>query len=496
MRDARTPRLIVLLALLPLCSCAVGPNYRRPEAPASPAYKEDNGWKPGNPSEPANDAAWWSIYNDPVLDTLERKIDISNQSVKAAEAAYRAAQAAVGIDRGSLLPTLTATGAQSRRGGNASNALTSTSVGTGSTGLPTSSGSRTTYSAALGGSWQIDLWGRIRRTVESDVARAQVSAADLAAARLSAQSTLAQDYFLMRAADEQKRLLDASVEAFRASLQIAQNRLKAGVTTVADVYTAQTELENTQAQATNALLTRARYEHAIAVLTGVTPAELSLATGAFATNVPVVPVGMPSTLLERRPDVAAAERSVASANALIGVARSAWFPSLTLSGSYGFTSDALAGLLNTGNSVWSLGPSLAETIFNGGARIAQNQQARANYDQAVANYRETVLTALQQVEDDLVSLRVLQEQYGLQETAVADARRSEELVLNQYRAGTADYSSVITAQTTRVNSEISLLSIQSQRLTASIELTTALGGGWSMAQLPQPNLLYSLPKSP
>jgi NodT family efflux transporter outer membrane factor (OMF) lipoprotein len=328
------------------------------------------------------------------------------------------------------------------------------------------------------------------------VARAQVSAADLAAARLSAQSTLAQDYFLMRAADEEKRLLDASIEAFRTSLQIAQNRVKAGVTTVADVYTAQTELENTQAQATNALLTRARYEHAIAVLTGATPAEISIAVGTFTASVPVVPAGMPSTLLERRPDVAGAERTVASANALIGVARSAWFPNLTLTGSYGFTNDALAGLLSSGNSVWSLGPQLAETLFSGGARIAQNQQARANYDQAVASYRETVLTALQQVEDDLVSLRVLQEQYGLQETAVADARRSEELVLNQYRAGTADYATVINAQTTRVNSEISLLTIQSQRLTASVELTTALGGGWNAAQLPQPNLIYSLPKSP
>jgi len=460
-----------------LCSCAVGPNYHRPAAPAAAAYREDQGWKPATPSQAASGAAWWSIYNDPTLDGLEQQVDVSNQTLKASEAAYRAARATVGIDRGSLLPTITATGAESRSGGRQTT---------------TSSSRGTTYSAAVGADWQIDLWGRIRRTVEADVARAQASAADVAAARLSAQSTLAQDYFQLRAADEQKRLLDASIEAFTTSLQIAKNRVNAGVTTLADVYTAQTQLENTEAQAISVLLTRAKLEHAIAVLVGKTPSEFSLEASSFPGTAPVVPAGVPSSLLERRPDIGAAERNVAASNAEIGVAIAAWFPSLTLSGSYGYTSTNLSTLLRASNSVWSFGPQLAETLFNGGARRAQNQQMRANYEAAVANYRETVLAAFQQVEDNLASLRVLQQQATLQDSALQDARRSEELTLNQYKAGVANYSSVITSQTARLTSEISSLSIQSQRLVASVDLITALGGGWDTAQLPQSGVFYNL----
>ena len=464
------------LAAMALTACAIGPNYKRPQTPAPAAYREDQGWKPANPGQISADQPWWSIYADPVLDGLERQVEVSNQSLKAAEAAYRSARAAVDVDRGSLLPDISLTGGATRSGG--SGTLVQSGVSVGGTG-----GHRTSFSAGAQGSWILDVWGRIRRTIESDSARAQASAADVAAARLSAQVLLAEDYFQLRAAEQQRRLYQSSIEAFQASLQIAQNRVKAGVTTVADVYSAQTELENTQAQSTSVLLTRAKLEHAIDVLTGRTPEDLTIDDGPLTATVPVVPAGVPSDLLQRRPDVSAAERSVASTNALIGVAEAAWFPSLTLNGSIDYTSGIFEGLLGAHNAVWSFGPQLAETVFNGGTRLAQTRAARANYDQAVANYRETVLSAFQQVEDNLSSLRVLEQQAQLQDTAVSDARRSEQLTLNQYKAGVADYATLLTSQTTRLSSEISALSIQSQRLVSSVELISALGGGWSTAQL-------------
>jgi NodT family efflux transporter outer membrane factor (OMF) lipoprotein len=464
-----------VLIVLSLSACAVGPNYRRPAAPLAPAYKEDQGWKAAAPSQIPDHALWWSIYQDPPLDALERQIDISNQTLKAAEAAYRAARAAVGVDRGALLPTISVTGSEVKS--RSPSPLSSGSAG--ATPASAGAGARRDYSAQAQGNWQIDLWGRIRRTVEADLARAQASAADLAAARLSAQAALAEDYFQLRAADEQERLLQASVVAFTESLRIARNRVKAGVATPADVYSAQTQLENTQAAAIGVQLTRAKLEHAIAVLTGQAPASLAIPTGVFAAVVPIVPAGVPSSLLERRPDIAATERGVAAANAGVGVATSAWFPNLQLTGNYGYSASALSGLIKAANSAWSFGPSLAETLFNGGARLSETRQARALYDESVANYRQTVLSALQQVEDDLSSLRVLQEQNEMQNTAVADARRSEEIALNQYKAGVSDYTAVLTAQTTRLSAEVNAVNIQSQRLTTSVELIASLGGGWS-----------------
>ena len=279
------------------------------------------------------------------------------------------------------------------------------------------------------------------------------------------------------------RLYQTEIDNFKTALTITQNQVKAGITTLADVYAAQTQLESTQAAAVNVQLTRAKFEHAIAVLIGKPPSELAIEQGSFTATVPVVPAGVPSTLLERRPDIAAAERSVASANALVGVAEAAWFPSLTLTGSYGFTSGVLPGLLKASNSLWSFGPSLAENVFNGGATLSQNREARANYDQAVATYRQTVLSAFQSVEDDLVTLRVLEQQGQLQETAVRDARLSEQLTVNQYKSGIVAYSSVITVQTTRLVDEINLLSIQSQQRVSSVDLISQLGGGWDAAQL-------------
>jgi NodT family efflux transporter outer membrane factor (OMF) lipoprotein len=475
----RRPTVLALLAMLG--GCAVGPNYHRPTSEVPTAYKEDQNWKPANPGEIPSNQIWWSIYSDPRLDELEQRVEVSNQTLKAAEATYRAAEEAVGVDRGTLFPVVNATGAYTRTGGGRSgNQVVTTGNGT-----TVASTGHNLYSAGLQGSWQLDVWGRIRRLVESDVAKAQASAADVAAARMSAQMTLAADYFQLRASDEQTRLYDSEIEDFKAALRVAQNQVKAGTTTLADVYAAETQLEGTQAAAVNVQLTRAKYEHAIAVLTGRPPSELAIDAGTLSATVPIVPAGLPSQLLERRPDIAAAERSVGSANALIGVAESAWFPSLTLSGSYGFSSGVLPGLLKTGNSLWSFGPSLAENLLNGGATIAQTREARANYDAAVATYRQTVLSAFQSVEDDLVSLRVLEQQAQLQETAVRDARLSEKLTFNQYKAGVVAYSSVITAQTTRLTDEINLLSVQSQRLVTSVDLVSQLGGGWGAAELNQ-----------
>ena len=471
-------RLIVLPLLASLCACEVGPDYMRPSVVISPMYKENAGWTPAAPQQAAGWETWWGIYNDPVLDGLEKEVDISNQNLRAAEAAFRAAQAEVSVQRSALLPTLSA-GLSVRAAGNGTSGANNNN--------PT-----VTVGATATGSWDADLWGRIRRTVEGSVATAQASAADIAAARLSAQSELATDYFSLRAADEQAKLFQETITDFQDALRIAQNRYDAGIATMADIYAAQTQVDNAQAQLVTIELTRARFEHAIAALTGRTPADLSISPGIIASTVPVVPAGVPSVLLQRRPDVAASEYNVAAANAQIGVAISAWFPDLTLTGSVATGGTSIGRLFNLSNLVWSVGPALSETIFSGGMREAQTAEARARYEQSVATYRQTVLTALQQVEDNLVALRVLEQSAAVQERTVADARQSEQLALNQYRAGTADFTSVIQAQTTRLNAENAALGILNQRLAASVGLVVALGGGWSNSQVPQPPDLYRL----
>lgn len=475
-------QLALLPLLLALAACAVGPKYRQPAVEAAPMYKENQGWQPATPAAIAAGQPWWSIYNDPVLDRLERQVVVSNQNLKAAEAAYRASQQIVAADRGSLFPQLSASGSVSKSGGGT--AVTTTSTGA---AVARAHGTQTIYDVGAQATWTLDIWGRIRRQVESDVAKAEASAADVVAAELSAQVTLAEDYFQLRAAEQEMRIYQTYLADLENALQITENQVAAGITTLADVYAAQTQLESTQAADNSVRLTRATYEHAIAVLIGKPPEELSLEEGPFTTTVPVVPVGVPSALLQRRPDVAAAERSVASANALIGVAESAWFPSLTLSGAYDFTSTTLAHLISTSNSLWSFGPQLAENLFSGGTILAQTREARANYDQAVANYRQTVLSAFQSVENDLATLRVLEESNGLQVTAVDAARLSEQLTLNQYKAGIVAYSGVITAQTLRLASEITLLSIQQQQLVASVDLVSQIGGTWSVTELQQPD---------
>jgi NodT family efflux transporter outer membrane factor (OMF) lipoprotein len=473
------PRKVSAVLLIPLfaavSACEVGPDYLRPATEVATAYKEEQGWMPASPQQAAAYQNWWAIYYDPVLDVLEKQVDVSNQNLKAAEAAYRAARADVGVQRGSLFPAITANG-------------TSRTSGSGS------GPSRTLYQASLAGSWDIDVWGRIRRTVEASVATAQASAADIAAARLSAQSELAADYFELRAADEEAQLLTAAVNDFETFLMITQNRYQVGTATQADVYAAQTQIDSVQAQVINTELTRERMAHAIATLIGKSANDVSIDRATLTTTVPVVPAGVPSMLLERRPDIAASQYSVAAANAEIGVAIAAWFPDLTLGGTAGSAAASLGSLFTAPTAIWAFGPTLAQTIFNGGAREFQTQAARARYDQAVANYRQTTLTAFQQVEDQLSTLKILQEQAAVEDQTVMDARQLETLVLNQYRAGTADFTSVINSQTARLTAENAALGVLNQRLAASVNLVVALGGGWDESRIPKPGTLYSLPE--
>jgi len=446
-------------------SCAVGPDYRRPVFETAPAYKEQTDWKPSEPNDAMDRGPWWNIFKDDELAALEAKIEISNENVKAAAAAFDQARALAAQARAGFWPTLTA-GVGAERG----------AIGT----APT----RTTVSATASGTWTLDIWGQIRRTVESNRASAQASAAALAAATLSAQGELAIDYFALRAQDQLQRILDDIVVAEQQSLKITENRYHFGVAAKADVVTAQAQLLNSQAQQINAKIQRGILEHAIAVLVGQQPASFSLAPAALRIDVPTVPAGVPSTLLERRPDVAEAERKMAAANAQIGVAKTAYFPTLSLSGSDQYTNSTFTHLISVPNRVWSIGPELAETLIDGGLRRAQVAQARAAYEANVAAYRQTVLSGFEQVEDEIVTLRVLEQQSVVEEAAVAAAREAEKLTLNQYKAGTVPYSSVITAQTTRLNSEETALSVFSSRLQASVTLIEALGGGWKDAGLP------------
>ena len=450
-----------------LAACAVGPDYHRPKFDAAPSYKESADWKPSEPNDVLTRGPWWEIYKDEELNQLENRVDISNENIKAAAASFDQARALVAQARAGFWPTIGVSAGRQRG-----------AVGAGPT--------ITSDTAAISGSWDLDIWGQIRRTVESDRASAQSSAAALAAARLSAQADLATDYFELRAQDQLQKLLDDTVVAEQLSLKITESRYKFGVAARADVVSAEAQLLSSQAQQVNARIQRAVLEHAIAVLIGQQPASFSIAPSSMRSDVPTVPAGIPSTLLERRPDIAEAERKVAAANAQIGVATSAYFPSLLLSGSDQYTSLKWSRLFNVPNRIWSLGPSLAETLIDGGLRRAEVAQARAAYDVSVDNYRQTVLSGFQQVEDDVVTLRVLEQQAVIEDAAVAAAREAEKLTLNQYKAGTVPYSSVITAQTTRLSAEQTALSVLSSRLQTSVALIEALGGGWDASQLPLP----------
>ena len=470
------PAAALLIAVLPLCvgACTVGPNYERPDAVVPVHYKEADGWKPAQPADALDRGPWWAVYRDPTLDALERQIDISNQTLKASEAAYRQALAVVQEGKSGYLPTMTL-GPQTQLTGTSSN--------------PSKAQSQFSVQASL--DWDLDVWGRIRRTVESDAANAQASAADLAVARLSAQATLAIDYFELRAADQNKRLYEATIDAYRRSLQIARNQFAAGIVAKSDVATAETQLQQAQAQAIDLGVQRATLEHAIALLVGKPPADLTIAPAPLATDVPVAPAGVPSTLLQRRPDIAEAERKMAAANAEIGVAQAAFYPDITLSAAIGAGTASLGNVVSAGEIAWSLGAALAETVFDGGLRQAQEASTRAAYDGSVATYRQTVLTGFQQVEDQLAALRVLEQEAEAQDAAVQTAKEATQLVLNEYKAGTIAYTSVVTAQTAQLDGERSAVTVRQNRLTSSVALIEALGGGWTTQQLPDQRTVRS-----
>lgn len=471
-----------LLLCFLLVGCEVGPDYVRPAPSSMPvAYKELQGWRPAQPRDMADRGEWWTAYGDTLLDQLAAQVAVSNQTLIADEAAFRQNVAVVAEARAQLFPTLGATPTATRRRGSTG------SLGSDTSGFGGSGGGRASNSYALEGtaSWEIDLWGRVRRQVESDVATAQASAADLANARLSLQSQLVTDYMLLRAADELSALLQRTASDYRRAVQIAQNQYNAGTAARGDVISAQTQLAGAEASLINAGVQRAQLEHAIAVLAGHAPSELTIPPGRLPPSVPLVPPGLPSTLLERRPDIASAERNVAAQNARIGVTLAAFYPQITLSGLLGLSGSTLGGLFSVANNVWSLGASAAQTLFDGGARSAAVRQARAEYDQAVATYRQTVLTAFQGIEDQLSNTRILQQQLDAEQRAVDLARRSVAIALNQYRAGTQPYTTVITAQNTQLSDEQTLLTVRQNLLTSSVSLIVALGGGWSDAALPR-----------
>jgi len=449
----------LFFATVLLAGCAVGPDYQRPVIDVGAQYRQAQGWTPARPADDALRADWWRLFNDPTLDGLMQAVLISNQTIAQVEAQYRQAQALLEASGALFFPTLGANAGVTRSGS-----------GSGDTSRQ--------YNLSGDVSWEADVWGRIRRTVESDRAQMQASAADLASTRLSVQSTLAQTYFRIRAFDAERRLLEQTLAAYERSLRMTENRYDAGVASQLDVSSAQVQLENALTQRLALDRQRAQLEHAMAVLLGKAPSDFRLDEARVLVAVPDVPAGLPSQLLERRPDVAAAERRVASANAEIGVAQAAWFPDLTLSAQGGFRSGQWAQWLTAPFSFWSLGPTLAMTIFDAGARSARIDQARAGYEAEVATYRQTVLTALQEVEDYLVALHGLEQEQLSQGRALAAARESLRVTRNQYDAGLIDYLSVVQVETSALGAERDAITLGADRLIASVQLMTALGGGW------------------
>ena len=471
----RMPLLAAAASTMLLSACAVGPDYVRPDVAQPAAFKEAAGWKTAQPNDAALRGNWWEVYNDPLLNDLQQQVNTSNLSLAQAEAAYRQARALVQSSRSEFFPTIGAEFDVTRSSSATvrNNQLTTTT---------STSGARTNHSLSLNASWEPDLWGRIRRTVEASDNSAQASAADLENVRLSMQAQLAQDYFQLRSLDEQKSLLERTLVDYERSLQLTQNQYTAGIVARADVIRAQTQLKSTQTQALDVGIQRAQLEHAIALLVGKAPAEFDIAPAPLVASVPAIPLVVPSALLERRPDIAAAERRLAAANAEIGVAKAAWFPSLGLSANVGYQSNSMSNLLSLPNRFWSIGPSLAQTLFDGGARRAQTDQAIAAYDENVALYRQTVLTGFQEVEDNLAALRILEQEAQTQDEAVQLARKSVEIANNQYKAGLVSYLDVITAQATALESETSAVNIRNRQLAASVLLIKALGGGWHADQ--------------
>jgi NodT family efflux transporter outer membrane factor (OMF) lipoprotein len=479
--------LAFLAAALLLTGCTVGPNYQRPTAPAAPAFKEDavpvpppnppgGGWKQVQPSDSAIRGEWWEIYQDPQLNQLEKQVSVSNQTLKASYEQYMQARAAIQYYRSQYFPTVQAGPSASRDRQSTNRPLYVT-------------GSKSTYNDIfLQGqvSWEPDLWGSVRRAVESQRAVAQASAADLANVDLSIHSELAVDYFELRGLDTQQQLLETTVQQYQQYLGLTQARFKGGVATESDVALAQTQLDQTRAQAIDVGVARAQYEHAIATLTGVPASSFGLPVAPLNLQLPQVPVGVPSQLLERRPDVAAAERRADAANAQIGIAIAAYYPTISLTGTGGFESKNATTLIQGPSSLWSLGGSAVELLFDAGRRHALTEEARDTYEQNAANYRQTVLQAFQEVEDNLSSLRILNNESLAQQRAVESAQRSLTISTTRYKGGVTTYLEVITAQTTQLANERTAADITTRQFAASVQLVKALGGGWDTTKLPTP----------
>jgi NodT family efflux transporter outer membrane factor (OMF) lipoprotein len=463
-----------MLAVLSACA-SVGPNYVKPatlspqaKSTMPPSYEEMDGWRIAQPKDNVLRGNWWQIYANPELNALEEQVAAANQNVAQAEANYRQAQALVRASRSGFYPTVTG-------GASVTRSRRSSEVG----GLRASND----FLLPIDFSWEIDLWGRVRRTVEVSQAGAQASQADLASALLSAQSLLAQDYFQLRTVDAQKKILEDTIEGYQKTLDLTKNRYTGGVASKADVLQAETQLKSTQAQSIDLGVQRAQLSHAMALLVGKPPSAFSIPVAPLVATPPAIPIGVPSDLLERRPDIASAERSVAAANARIGVAEAAFYPNITLSASAGLEAASLAKWLTWPARFWSVGPAVSEVLFDGGLRRAQTDQARAAYDAEVSAYRQTVLTGFQEVEDSLAALRVLEEEAQVQQEALTAARQTVDVVTNQYKSGMVSYLNVIVVQVIALSNEQTALNILGRRMAASVSLVKALGGGWDPSAL-------------
>lgn len=471
-------RIAVLTSLL-CSSCTIGPRYQRPVAQTPAGLKEIAGnaqWKMATPSDDLLKGKWWEIFGDPQLNKLEELVSLNNQNVKQAEAQFRQARAMVAANHANYYPSIGSTPA-----------ITQSDTGPNARGIGTSQ----TFSLPVTATWEPDLWGRVRLSVENAVDSAQVSAADLQNMLLSQQALLATDYFLLAAEDMQLKVLSDTIEAYQKNLELTINRYGGGVASKSDITLAQTQLDSAKAQFTDARITRAQYEHAIAMLTGQLPSSVEIGTSKIAGPPPPIPLAVPSQLLERRPDIAASERQVAAANANIGIAETAYYPTLTLSASAGFLSTNLATLFTYASRTWSTGPSLSQTLFDFGRRGAALKSAQASYDATVAAYRQTVIAAFQEVEDDLANLRYLAEEAVQQQEALVAARLALSLELDRYRAGTDSYLNVIQTQTIALGDEQTSVTILQRRMTAAVDLVKALGGGWDASALPSSDALRS-----
>jgi NodT family efflux transporter outer membrane factor (OMF) lipoprotein len=472
--SAKVRRLARLATFIFISACSVGPNYSRPPMATPATYKEADASKSSQSIGEVVRINWWEVFGDPELNALEPQVEISNQNVAQAEARFHQARALVQSARAAYFPTVTVGLGITREQPSAT-----VSGGPAKVTKPF-----TEHSLPIDVSWELDVWGRIHRTVEANEANTQASAADLEAAKLSARAELGQDYFQLRSLDAQKQLLDVTIVAYQKSLELTNNRYNSGVASRADVLQAETQLRTTQAQSMEIGIQRAQLEHAIALLVGKAPAEISISVAPLTTIPPLIPAGVPEEILKCRPDVAAAERLMAAANAQIGVAEAAYYPTISVNTSGGFESSSLAKWFSWMGRVWSAGLSVSQTLFDGGLRGAETDQARAAYDASVAFYRQTVLTGFQEVEDNLAAQRILQNEAQAQDDAVKAAQQSLAVTMNQYQAGIVSYLNVIVAQTTALNNQRTAADILGRRLNASLLLIKALGGGWNASDLP------------